>query len=271
MKFFTRDICDMARPDTGVSLSVAQRTWIKTNKAYQAHINRIHKQLPESVSDRRYTLMHGAVLRSIGRGGNNISLDIDTTQVEHERMGLQRFTFEGVRHFPDLDAFIGSNWLAAEYDQHPDTAFEFRVLTEAGEFSIAADSLEAELLHASTQIHANPKLAYFTGMALETDDAGATAAFYNAFGLTPSPHDTIPGAYTLPIHGGRTIIRPGLKAPAPHLIFKTPSIERLLETLQPAPNTILAHPTPDNPSLVLKAPDGLILEFIEQPIKIADY
>ena len=116
--------------------------WKSACEALQNHRKSVRPLLPDSMRKFSEVTLHDGVVRDVKLADGVVRMKVDCTDCPWGPVGIFELTFRGVKEASGLDEIVGDLWLYEEVDLHPAAGFEYRVLFQDSETSIAADEVE---------------------------------------------------------------------------------------------------------------------------------
>lgn len=152
MKFFTRRLYDAIKvPSETIESEKTEAEWNSTKAKYENHWNSIQLNLPSHIRVLGRTPFHDGIIKSIDEPNvDEVLLLVDCRNNPWGPRGMFQIHFTGVHEFCTTGTTSGDWWVYEEIHLHPQAVFEYHVLCERSEFSIAADDVRWFAIH---QIH----------------------------------------------------------------------------------------------------------------------
>ena len=141
MRYFTRQLYDAMQTRDDVSFDEAKSKWDANCVSYREQLQQIRSSLPKSLQEFCDTSLHDGVVTSASiKSDSIVSLEIDASNNPWGPTGKFRLIFDGVHSLSVADDIVNDCWLYEEVHQHANAAFEYCIMFEGSDFSVAADS-----------------------------------------------------------------------------------------------------------------------------------
>lgn len=143
MRYFTRQLYDAMQTDDEAVFNQAKSTWDANCISYREHLDLIREALPKSLQNFCDTTLHDGVVTSASiNSKTTVSLEIDAADNPWGPTRKFRIVFDGVHSLHVCDDIVDDCWLYEEVHTHAHAAFEYCIMFEGSDFSVAADRFQ---------------------------------------------------------------------------------------------------------------------------------